>query len=326
MNDAIYSDTTHRESIKVSVCVVTYNQKDYVRECLDSLLAQEVDFSYEIIVGDDASTDGTADIIREYAVKYPEIIKPMLHDKNIGAFANVKSVYAAAHGRYIAHLDGDDTAFPLKLQKQVMMLDTHPECFICSHDAVIIDKDSRQIADHLIRHRAGVNTLGDLYQDLPFFTHSTKMFRNEGVSDTFAAFNKDTIDLEVHVAQTKKGKIYHLDECLGGYRIFVGISLTNKKVNPLIYQAVNRVFDDAFAHNTSELSPDELTRAYAHALFKFAYQSAALGNMVDAKRYIQQSMATKPFSLIQVGFWFTTYIPYLTLALVKLKRAQKYKS
>jgi glycosyltransferase involved in cell wall biosynthesis len=311
--------------IKVSVCVVTYNQKGYVRECLDGLLAQEVDFVYEIIVGDDASTDGTAEVIREYAAKYPTLIKPMLHEKNIGAFANVKAVYAAATGMYIAHLDGDDTAFPLKLQKQVAMLDAHPECFICSHDAVVIDKDSVQIADSLVRHREGVNTLGDLYQDLPFFTHSTKMFRNQGVSETFSQFNKDTIDLEVHVAQTLKGKIYHLDECLGGYRIFVGISLTNKKVNPLIYQAVKRVFDAAFAHNPSELTTDQLTRAYANALFKFAYQSAALGNMVDAKAYIKQSMATQPFSIIQVGFWFTTYVPGLTIALVKLKRAQKYK-
>ena len=93
---------------EVSVCVVTYNQEKYITECLQSVVDQETDFDFEVLVGDDCSTDGTRRIVQEFAEKYPDIIKPILHSKNTGAFHNYVSVHNAAMGKYIAHLDGDD--------------------------------------------------------------------------------------------------------------------------------------------------------------------------------------------------------------------------
>lgn len=101
-----------KSNITVSVCVVTYNQKEYIGECLESLVTQQTNFSFEILVGDDASTDGTDQIIQKYYDKYPNIIVPIFRQNNIGAVRNIIDIYKKASGQYIAHLDGDDLALP----------------------------------------------------------------------------------------------------------------------------------------------------------------------------------------------------------------------
>ena len=105
-------------SPSLSVCIVTYNQEDYIFKTIESMLNQKVNFDYEIIVGDDCSTDNTRKIVQSFVGKYPFIIKPIFHEKNVGPIENIKSVYKKARGKYICHLDGDDYALPNKLQKQ----------------------------------------------------------------------------------------------------------------------------------------------------------------------------------------------------------------
>ena len=82
------------DEIKLSICTVTYNQKDYIAKALDSFLMQKTNFKFQVIVGDDYSTDGTTEILKEYAEKYPDIIKPILREKNIGAALNSLDVYS----------------------------------------------------------------------------------------------------------------------------------------------------------------------------------------------------------------------------------------
>lgn len=135
---------------KLSVCVVTYNQHQYIGDCLQSLVDQAVDFEFEIIVGDDCSTDGTADIVRTYAEKYPALIKPVLHSPNIGAAKNYFSVHDLAAGQYVAHIDGDDYALPGKLQAQVDFLDAHPDCNIVWHRMLIKNVATGATAPDLI--------------------------------------------------------------------------------------------------------------------------------------------------------------------------------
>ena len=311
------------KTIKVSVCVVTYNQKCYIRECLESLINQDVNFNYEIIVGDDASTDGTADIVKEYAAKYPEIIVPVLHRKNMGAVANMVAVYRLAKGGYIAHMDGDDFALPGKLRKQVLKLDENLGCFICSHDAIVVDNLSQKLSSKISRYKESVNTLDDLYKRLPFFTHSTKMFRNDASSSYYDTLSNESIDIEVHVEQAKKGNIYHIDECLGGYRKFVGVSSSGSKVNNLIPQAIGRIFNDALSVNRSGLSIEELKKVYANAIFNFSYQSAFFGRRVECRKYVIESIAIKLVSAYQVGFLALTFIPYATTFITRIRNRFK---
>ncbi|WP_373032846.1 glycosyltransferase [Sulfurovum sp.] len=126
----------------VSVFMITYNHEKYIAEALDSILMQEVDFRYEIVVGEDCSTDNTRQILLEYRDKYPDKFKLLLHNENIGMMPNVISTLKACTGKYIAMLEGDDYwADPLKLQKQVDFLDDH-EKYICTfHNYSVVDED-----------------------------------------------------------------------------------------------------------------------------------------------------------------------------------------
>lgn len=112
----------------LSVGILTYNQEKYIRQCLDAVLMQKVDFEYEIVVGDDASSDSTQDILREYAAKYPGKFVLLLGEKNEGISMNYKKVLSACKGKYIALCEGDDFWTDAhKLQAQVDFLEKHPD-------------------------------------------------------------------------------------------------------------------------------------------------------------------------------------------------------
>lgn len=113
--------------MKLSVFVVTYNQEQYIRQCLDSLVMQKVNFDFEVIIGEDCSTDSTATICDEYAEKYP-FVHVYHHPKNIGLLKNWEFVMNRCQGEYIALLEGDDYWIDEnKLQRQVDWLDAHPD-------------------------------------------------------------------------------------------------------------------------------------------------------------------------------------------------------
>lgn len=112
----------------VSVLVTPYNQQAYIRQTLDSILMQECDFDFEIVLGEDCSTDGTREICMEYAAKHPDRIVLCLNESNKGLLNNYFDVFLKAKGKYIADCGGDDYWLTTnKLQKQVDLLEAHPE-------------------------------------------------------------------------------------------------------------------------------------------------------------------------------------------------------
>lgn len=131
------------ESIIVSVHTLVYNHEKYIAKAIESVLAQQCNFKIEMIVSDDCSPDGSAAIIRDYASRYPDIIKPIFNAKNIGAAANNLQVLRACKGKYIAALEGDDYwCDPYKLQKQIDFLEANPDFSMCFTDAGIVDEIS----------------------------------------------------------------------------------------------------------------------------------------------------------------------------------------
>lgn len=131
-------------SYLVSVTMLTYNHEKYIRQALDSILMQEVNFDYEIIVSDDASTDKTQEIIREYQEKNPGKIKAVLRDKNVGATRNSYGVKMMVKSKYIAVLDGDDFWIGKdKLQKQVDLLESNPDIIGCTCKFLKVDEDGQ---------------------------------------------------------------------------------------------------------------------------------------------------------------------------------------
>lgn len=122
----------------VSVCCVTYNHASFIRKCLDGFLMQETTFPVEILIHDDASTDGTVEIIREYTAKYPDKIFPLYEEDNKYSNGYAGKIdlfnYERARGKYVAYCEGDDYwTDPLKLQKQVDFMEAHPDYSVCWH-------------------------------------------------------------------------------------------------------------------------------------------------------------------------------------------------
>ena len=107
------------EAPLLSVCLITYNHNKYIREAIESILMQKVNFTWELIIADDFSTDGTREIVLEYKEKYPDFIKLILQEKNVGATRNWIDLIIAPKSKYIAYFEGDDYwTNPYKLQKQ----------------------------------------------------------------------------------------------------------------------------------------------------------------------------------------------------------------
>ena len=129
-------------NIKVSVIVACYKHAKYIRQCLDSILMQKVNFKYEIVVSDDCSNDGTKEILFEYKEKYPDIFVININKINLGAAENGYRANLCCKGLYRATCEGDDYwVDEMKLQKQVDILDSHPEYSAVATNTVNVDND-----------------------------------------------------------------------------------------------------------------------------------------------------------------------------------------
>lgn len=126
----------------LSVCIRTYNQEKYIAQALESVLMQKTDFPFEIIVSDDCSKDGTVVILNQYASRFPEKIRLILGDRNLGGPNNLRRVIEASVSKYITCLDGDDYYTDCyKLQKQVEFLEEHEDYVACFHNVLNIHPD-----------------------------------------------------------------------------------------------------------------------------------------------------------------------------------------
>lgn len=119
------------DSLMFSVAVITYNQEKYIEQTLDSIINQKHDYSYEIVIGDDCSSDGTREIVRQYAEKYPDIVKPVFNEKNLGIIKNYFNVISHCTGKYIMECAGDDFWLPGKVELQITFMEKNPDVGMC---------------------------------------------------------------------------------------------------------------------------------------------------------------------------------------------------
>ena len=137
------------ENISVSICCITYNHENFIRDTLDGFLSQKTNFAFEVLIHDDASTDNTQQIIIEYAQKCPDIIKPILQKENLrskGISVQRTYNYTRITGKYVAFCDGDDYwSDPLKLQMQYDALEEHTDCALCVHKTRLIKENGEKM-------------------------------------------------------------------------------------------------------------------------------------------------------------------------------------
>lgn len=251
----------------VSVCCITFNHSEFIRACLDGFLSQETNFQFEIIINDDCSTDGTKEIILEYASKHPGIIVPVFHRENKysqgirGMFINY--VFPKARGKYIAMCEGDDYwTDPLKLQKQFDFLENNPSYGMIAGG--FIARDIQQGTDEIVIEK---------YSDtknaipLPGFDITFERMKHHWLTKTLTVFfKKELLNLEilnkyqylrdVHISYhlLKAGKGYYLKEVLGVYHIhsggiYSGIQEVAKRLDKY------KLYDELY-----QKSPDDYTR------------------------------------------------------------------
>lgn len=210
---------------KVSILCITYNHGAYIRDALDGFVMQKTNFPFEVLIHDDASTDDTADIIREYAAKYPNIIRPILQTENQysqGIEVLRAFLFPMVRGKYVAVNEGDDYwTDPYKLQKQVDFLDAHPDYSVCFHP-VRVTWDNGKYPDSIFpsaKYRFNKTTLElfDLLQH-NFIQTNSVMYRWR--KDCENLFPDDILpgDWYLHLLHAQVGKIGFIPDVMSVYR------------------------------------------------------------------------------------------------------------
>jgi glycosyltransferase involved in cell wall biosynthesis len=234
--------------LSVSVCITTYNHEKYIAKALDSVLMQEGDFSMEVLVGEDGSTDGTAAIVLDYAQRYPDKIRAFFHDPADKLIINGRQTgrknfinnLVSAQGKYIALLDGDDYwTDEHKLEKQLAFLEGNQSFVACCHSAIHVDENDAvqegYTGHHDVKEGYRNFTIYDVLQRNPVPSLSV-LFRNSHVKALPDYFYKaDMADWSLHIFNSLRGDVHYVDEKMAAYRLhnaglWAGFRVNREKV------------------------------------------------------------------------------------------------
>lgn len=217
-------------NMKVSVLIITYNHEKYIAQAIDSVLMQDVNFPYEIVIGEDSSTDRTAEIVLEQQKKCPDRVRVMRPELavsereralGLGGKTNFIQCLEACRGEYVALLDGDDYwTSPHKLQKQVEFLESHPECAICFHNVEAFYEDqSGAPSKQCPPEQQTFSTLEDLIKGMAMPTCSV-MFRRGLFEKLPGWFDESKVgDSVLHILNAQFGSAGYLNEVMAAYRV-----------------------------------------------------------------------------------------------------------
>jgi glycosyltransferase involved in cell wall biosynthesis len=191
-------------------------------QAIESALMQKTNFSFEMIIGEDGSTDNTRKVLEKYAALYPDIVKPIYHANNVGAYENMRQCLAACKGEYIAGLEGDDYwTDPYKLQKQVDFLDNNPAYYLCLHRVLRVHQDSQEtkVSDEVPREDMYFN---DFVANTTFQTVSFVFRRSLLPGDTKWITPGWHTDWALLLFAAERGPIRYMRDLMAVYRIHGG--------------------------------------------------------------------------------------------------------
>lgn len=298
----------------VSVICTAYNHERYIRKTLQSFIDQKTSFKIEVLVNDDASTDKTADIIREFEDKYPEIIKPIYQTENqysqdIDILREI--LLPRAKGKYIAFCEGDDYWIdPLKLQKQIDYMEAHPRCTLCVHNAMMINEQGKPIGRDIVSRKSRGISIEEVLTTGVYPTASVVTQRRlcKEFPDYFDIFTLDSI-WQMYFAS--EGEVYCFAEDMSAYRVNALDSWTSKYNSAPAEQRIPIVE----LHIKVRKAFDKSTNYRYHQSIEFAIQSREIdkyilevntGELKDKR--LNKTLSKLPWK-IKVKVWLVRYIP-----------------
>jgi hypothetical protein len=299
---------TDADSPKVSIVTTTHNQEGYVRQAFDSFLAQQTDFPVEVVVADDASTDATPAIIREYAERYPHTFRPILRPENLGLNANLVGALSVARGEYIALCEGDDFwTDPRKLSKQVTYLDQHPDTSVCFHPVRVMWDDGRADDSKF----PPVYLRGDLSVDalllMNFIQTNSVVYRRLECYDDIPG-DVMPLDWYLHVLHAAHGEIAMLPEMMAVYRRHAAGMWNNQVADPPQFWLTHGAGHAATFDAMLDLFPDDAEREQLIALMAdwILHQIAKVPGP-DGRAALQQTIAVHPrFAMLALQHHWAT--------------------
>lgn len=229
--------------MKLSVMIITYNHERFIAQALESVLAQRVNFDYEVVVGEDCSTDRTREILMDFHRRHPDKVVPLLRNHNLGGRGNLLGTLAACRGEYVALLEGDDFwIFKDKLQKQADFLDAHPDYALCCHRAQVLDEAGTwKYGSVFPSILAGTYTVQNLLEG-NFIMTGSMVFRREAAGSLPDWFRKTSPpgDWPFCAIIATRGKIRFMDEAMSVYRVHSG-GLWSIQTEPVRFRKVVRM-------------------------------------------------------------------------------------
>lgn len=261
--------------IMVSVKCMTYNHGKFIRQALEGIVTQKTNFKFEVIVHDDASTDGTAEIVKEYAEKYPDLIKATLQKENqYSKRINISMtyMYPAMKGKYVAVCEGDDYWTDTnKLQKQVDYMEAHPKCTLCIHNADIVDVNGKKTGEIKACQNSGIVSCDNvILGGGGFCATNSIMFPRYLIADPPDYIVNFGIDLVWQMFLAGKGETYCFSDFMSAYRSGVPGSWTERTTKSGGYaQVYDKIiaFRERFDEETSYKYHEAIKQSNEEVMF-----------------------------------------------------------
>jgi glycosyltransferase involved in cell wall biosynthesis len=312
----------------VSIACITYNHEPYLRMCIDGFLLQKTSFPFEILIHDDASTDGSDQIIREYELKYPDLISPIYQIENQYSKGNkrilVKFVFPKCRGKYIALCEGDDYwTDPLKLQKQVDFLEANQEYALVWTDVDFYSQSTGTFKRSVFKN--GMLTIFNSFNETlinkPFFAPPTWLFRREFIPVGIDEYCDGTFPMILDILA--KSKIKYLDEVTATYRQ-LDESASNSKSSINRYKFLSGVYKIQKDYLKKYKIPNEIEKEIDFRHFKAAYPYAVFLN--DKATIIKGKLFLQDYSRKDMKVKLTLFLSsfYLGILLLRVIYNNKY--
>ena len=304
--------------MKVSILCTTYNHEKYIRHTLESFLMQKTNFKYEILIHDDASTDNTAAIIKEYEEKYPEVIQPIYQKENQysrGISISSTYLYPKAKGEYIAFCEGDDYWIDEnKLQIQVDWLDKHPEDIGCVHKYIVVDEDEKVQDIKTFGYYDGEDryTLKD-FQEKELPSQLASLVCRNIFTDSQNGYPKGLNniqlqgDIKIYLYLLMHGSIYRFQQVLSAYRFVYyvgGNSWSSRTINSVKgyndWLALKQLEKFAFDKYHLHISLYERKKVAAFRTVVDFFRHVSINNFINAIKVIALQRGCLRFALIKM--------------------------